>query len=35
MNLYIIWVSLYEMSDKHIDLFHDIQFFLDVPIYVV
>ncbi len=24
MNLYNIWVSLSEMSDKKIDLFHDI-----------
>ncbi len=33
MNLYNIWVSLYEMSDKNIDLFHDILFFfLDVPV---
>ncbi len=24
MNLYNIWVSLSEMSDKNIDLFHDI-----------
>ncbi len=32
MNLYNIWVSLSEMSDKNIDLFHDIQFFLDVPV---
>ncbi len=34
MNLYNIWVSLSEMSDKNIDLFHDIQFLLDVPVYV-
>ncbi len=33
MNLYNTWVSLSEMSDKHIDLFHDILFFLDVPVY--
>ncbi len=32
MNLYNIWVSLSEMSDKNIELFHDIQFFLDVPV---
>ncbi len=32
MNLYNIWVSLSEMSDKNIDLFHDIQIFLDVPV---
>ncbi len=25
MNLYNIWVSLSEMNDKNIDLFHDIQ----------
>ncbi len=31
INLYNIWVSLSEMSDKNIDLFHDIFFFLDVP----
>ncbi len=34
MNLYNIWGSLSEMSDKNIDLFHDIQFLLDVPVYV-
>ncbi len=33
MNLYNIWVSLSEMSDKNIYLFHDIQFFLHVPVY--
>ncbi len=33
MNLYNIWVSISEMSDKNIYLFHDIQFFLDVPLY--
>ncbi len=33
MNLYKIWVSLSEMSDKNIDIFHDIQFFLDVAAY--
>ncbi len=27
MHLYNIWVSLSEMSEKNIDLFHDIQFF--------
>ncbi len=27
MNLYNIWVSLSEMSDKNLDLFHDIIFF--------
>ncbi len=32
MNLYNIWVSLSEMSDKNIGLFSDIQFFLDVPV---
>ncbi len=32
MNLYNIWASLSEMSDKNIYLFHDIQFFLDVPV---
>ncbi len=32
MNLYNIWVSLSEMSDKNIDLFHDIHIFWDVPI---
>ncbi len=31
MNLYI-WVSFSEMSDTNIDLFHDILFFLDVPV---
>ncbi len=34
MNLYNIWVSLSEMSDKNIDIFHDIQYFLDVPVFV-
>ncbi len=29
MNLNNIWVSLSEMSDKNIDLFHDIQIFGD------
>ncbi len=36
MNLYNIWVSLSEMSDKDIDLFHDVffsWFFLNVPVY--
>ncbi len=33
MNLYSIWVSLSEMSDTNIDIFHDIQLFLDVPVY--
>ncbi len=28
MNLYNIWVSFSEMSDKNIYLFHDIQFVL-------
>ncbi len=32
MNLYNIWVSLSEMSDKNIDLFRDIQFSLDAPV---
>ncbi len=32
MKLYNIWVSLSEMSDKKIDLFHDILIFLDVPV---
>ncbi len=32
MNLYNIWVSLSEMSDKNIDLFHDILIFFDVPV---
>ncbi len=32
MNLFNIWVSLSEMSDKNIDLFQDIQFFLVVPV---
>ncbi len=32
MNLYNIWVSLSEMSNKNIDLFHDIQIFWDVPV---
>lgn len=27
MNLYHMWVSLLEMSDKNIELFQDIQFF--------
>ncbi len=35
LNLYNIWVSISEMSDKNIDLFHNIQFFLDVPVYAV
>ncbi len=35
MNLYNIWVSLSEMNDKNIDLFHDIQFILDLPVYAV
>ncbi len=34
MNLYNTWVSLSEMSDKKIDLLHDIHFFLDVPVYL-
>ncbi len=29
MNLYNIWVSLSEIRDKIIDLFHDIQIFID------
>ncbi len=29
MNLYNIWVSLSEIRDKNIDLFHDIQIFID------
>ncbi len=34
MNLYNIWVSLSEMTDKKIDLFHDIIIFRDtcVPV---
>ncbi len=38
MNLYIIWVSLSEMSDKNIDLFiiylfiYIYIFFLDLPV---
>ncbi len=28
------WVSLSEISDKNIDLFHDIIHFLDVPVYI-
>ncbi len=33
MNLYNIWVSLSEMSDKILTFFHDIQKnFLDVPV---
>ncbi len=33
MNLYNIWVSLSEMSDKNSDLIHDILYiFLDVPV---
>ncbi len=35
MNLYNIWVSLSEMSDKNIDLFHDIKFFWDVPVHYI
>ncbi len=35
MNLNNIWVSLFEMKDKNIDLFHDIHFFLDLPVYAV
>ncbi len=27
MNLYNIWISLSEMSDKNIDFFHDILIF--------
>ncbi len=27
MNLYSIWVSLSEMSDTNIEIFHDIQLF--------
>ncbi len=34
MNLYNIWVSLSEMSDTKYLLFHDIQFFVDVPVYI-
>ncbi len=34
MNLYNIWVSLSEMSEKNIDLFHDILIFLDVPVHL-
>ncbi len=34
MNLYNIWVSLSEMSDNNIDVFHDILFFFDVPVCV-
>ncbi len=34
MNLYNIWVSLSEMSDQKYWPFHDIQIFLDVPVYV-
>ncbi len=33
MNLFNIWVSLSEMSDKNIDLFQDIQIIWDVPVY--
>ncbi len=35
MNLNNIWVSLSEMSDKNIDLFPDIHFFLDVPVEII
>ncbi len=35
MNLNNIWVSLSEMSDKNIDLFPDINFFLDVPVEII
>ncbi len=32
MNLYNVWVSLSEMSDKKIDLFRELFFFIDVPV---
>ncbi len=32
MNLYNIWVSLSEMSDKKYDPFHDILIVLDIPV---
>ncbi len=34
MNLYNIWISLSEMSDKKFDRFHDIHIFWDVPVYL-
>ncbi len=33
MNLYNIWISLSEISDKNIDLFMIFNFFWDVPVY--
>ncbi len=33
-NLYNIWVSLSEMSDKNIDIFHDIFFLMYLCVYI-